>query len=347
MKKLLSFLERCGRRWFAGVLAAALLAAGLGGCGVGPEAVPPQPEAQDAPSVPSALPPDGELGYHLLCALPNLNSQNLTLMARGIQDYCDNLGINVTMHNSHGDHLAQAVEIDAFVAGGGQAILCQPVDAAALQPFLQVARQQGAFVVTWGENADADASLSVDYRDAGYALAKDAAVWAKGQDGRRPNAVLLISGASVLGFAAGVADGYSSSFPDEGVQIQTLAVRDDTLAEDLLNLDPSPTIIMADSDEAVILAREKLAAYWAAQAEEDEPAEEPDWNQYYFGGFGATREGLDALQAGTLDATVSENGYVAGKTMVDMAVALLQGGTAEGQTIDPVLVDKANMAGYN
>ena len=326
----------------AGVILMAGLLLFLSACGIQKQPVAPQPIAQNAPSVPAELPEDDRLGYSLLCTLPNMNSQTMTLIARGVQDRCDALGIDVQMHNSHDDHMTQALELDAFVAQGGQAVLCQPVDSAALQPFLQLARQQGVFVVSWGEGVDAEVSVSVDYHVAGSLLAKNAAVWAKGQDGYRPTAVLLVSESTRPEFSAGVAEGYAKSFPDEEAEVQILTIGEEGIPEEFLALMPKSGIILGDTDEAVLLAREFLALKW----QEEQKEGEPDWNRYYFGGYGANLNGLAALANGEIQASISENGYEAGAQMVKMAVSHLQGNSVESRKIPPVVVDKRNAARY-
>ena len=319
-------------------------------CACGGQAVvpaPQQPQATNALPAPSALPGDVP-PYRMLCTLPSMDSQNMTLLARGVQDRCDKLGIQLQMHNSHGDHMSQALEVDTFVAGGGQAVLCRPVEAAALQPFLALARQQGVYVVAYGEGVECDTYLVVDDRAGGALLGKNAAEWASAQTQQNvwSTPVLLLSGEGAPGnFGAGVTEAYTAVLPETVPATYTVQAPADGLVEEILAENPYVNIFLADSDAAALLAMAQLEKYWVE--ERARPLEELDWDRYYFGGFGATQPGLAALAGTALRATVSENGYEAGKKMVDMVLELKDLGTAAPQTIGPVLVDKANAAEYN
>lgn len=334
------------------LLLAALI---LAGClpQMGEEPVSSQPRPLPGPA-PSALPEDDELGYRFLCTLPNMNSYTNTYLARGVQDRCDELGIEVVMHNSHDDHMSQAYQMDAFVSGGGQAVLCIPVDTEALQPFLAHARSQGLWLLEFGEVAQADAGITYSMHVAGDLLAQDAAAFiAEELEGAGSVAVLKPLETTPLetSFYAGLQAGLQQALPGESIfwhEMETGETGGDALLA-VLEENPEVNVILGANDSTVLVAMQTLEYHLGQLREaEDDAEEEIDLSRYYFGAAGGSEEAMQALREDNpFRATITLNAYECGVRMVDMAAGLLQGEAGVFEEATPQVVDKANAEGYN
>lgn len=286
----------------------------------------------------SAVLPGSVSAPKLLFTLPTMHSQSASLLAQGVQDRCDELGILVTMHSSHMDHSAQALQIDAFVESGGNAILCWPVDALAIQPFLAIARLQGLFVVSYGKQEESSAQVLPNYSGAGQLLGKAAANWA--QESQDINAVLLLDeNGGPAGFKDGVLEGFLEILPNG--QIEAMAVKNNlNMLADVLKENPNANIFLANSTELALLVQKALKEHWINQLKK--PPEGFELANYFFGSLHTAKTPFEIEESQNLNVNVGENAYQAGQAMVDLALQLIEGKSPEQYIVPAVIVGKSH-----
>ncbi len=283
----------------------------------------------------SSLPVPGERELRIMCSLPTFEEEMMLQLARGVQDYCDVHNIEVVMHNAGGSIDAQQSGIADFITGGGDALLCLPIDANTMQAHYQSAHDNGMVVVDFGTaHPLSDATLNYSDHASGLLLGEDAAAWA---------AVNLYSPVHVLIFqhtgsaeegsaAAGIEEAFLQRL--SSAQIQRVAVASDDEARQemqlLIQAGDVPNVVLSDSDGYALAA-------WQALFEQSEDATPANPGNYYFGSIGGGDVMLETINSGgSMRATVAVRPYELGAAWVELAVMATQGG-AESITHNPQL----------
>lgn len=286
-------------------------------------------------SAPQTLPDNAPTGYSLLLALPGLDGMAAPGLSRGVQDYCDELSIEVTVDDCGGDAAAQYEAIETFVTAGVDAVLCWPVEPAGIGVYFDSARQHDTATLAFGAaSTGADATLLCD--GWGGELAGAAAVFMEEKMRYSGTALLLeAAGPTALpGFGASAAAQLAQLDPELEV-VRAGGVSPNEVA-DLLAENPDARLILCGS---AALAQAVYAAL-AAPAGDDTSAEtgassglqNVDLSGYFIAGPAAPGEGE------AFSAAVEIDFAQAGRDWVDMAIAAIEGGAVADKAVGTVLV---------
>lgn len=272
-------------------------------------------------SVPSNLATGGQPAGRVLFTLPSLQGATNTEFARGLQDHMDLLGAEVTIHDSQNDAIAQYVAMGEFVGGGGNVVVCRPVDPAGAAPHLQDAQANGARVVVLGYSyAAADAGMQWDEAEAGALLGEYCAGWTRQGYGRgRDIVVLEYERQGADDFFAGAQQALDSAGLNEPARwLVPHGQTPEEAAEELLQ-EHTGTRAFIVQDDALALALYR-------QLFEDGAAAPANPNGYCIVSLGGTEELTELLrQGGAMRAAVMLQPYQQGWQLAEIAAGVLDG----------------------
>lgn len=178
-------------------------------------------------------------------------------VAAGCKEYCDANGIEFTFEGCDFDAAKQVDQFDNYITKGVDAIMCCPVDPAALEDVIAKAHEKGIVVIGQAQGIEAaDGNSIVDDYDYGVNLANAALAWIeKYFAGEEVQAALLtLDGVEQTKLRG---DGMEKTLTDAGVkvvarQIAETAEMGATAAETILAANPDLEVIVCVNDNAAI-----------------------------------------------------------------------------------------------
>ncbi|MEV5318006.1 substrate-binding domain-containing protein [Streptomyces sp. NPDC052687] len=271
-------------------------------------------------------------------SLSTLNNPFFVQIRAGAEERARKLGVDLTVTDAQNDASQQANQVQNFTSEGVGSIIVNPVDSDAAGPSVRAANQADIPVVgvDRGVNkADTAALVASDNVEGGRlgarALAeklggKGTIVVLQGQPGTSA------SRERGAGFAAGLKE-----YPGIRVVARQPADFDRTKGLDvmtnLLQAHPGIDGVFAENDEMALGAIKALGAKAGTSVQ--------------VVGFDGTPDGLKAVEAGTLYASVAQQPRELGRIAVDNALRAAEGEKTEQMVKVPVkVVTKENVAGF-
>lgn len=305
------------RRLAAVSAAAALVLAGTAACGRGDDASGPK----------------------VVLALSTLNNPFFVELRDGAQAAADEAGVDLYIVDAQNDSATQANQLATAAAGTTKAVIVNPVDSDAASASVNALL--GADIPVIGVDRtvnDAElTSLVASDNVAGGRQAADELAAAMGEKGT----VLSLQGVSGTsasrdrgaGFDEGIA-----AYPGITVVAEQTANFDRASALDvttnLLQAHPDVTGIFAENDEMALGAIQALGARAGSDV--------------MVVGFDGTADGLAAISAGTLYATVAQQPAELGKLAVELAVKSIDGEDVDAEVpVDVIAVTKTNVSDFS
>lgn len=281
--------------------------------------------------------------YKLAYSVQNISNTYFVEVARGVQERCDELGIEVIIHDGKSDAANQVTAFENFISQGVNAIICSPVDPVALEPAIESAHDSGIVVVAGNQDIEGrDAFVTVPEYEYGLVIGQAAGKWiADNLDGEAEVAILDYPEIeSIIARADGMRDGLLEYAPNAKVVAQQSANNNaDGMAamEAILQSNPNVEVVIGVNDAGALGAYEAMMASGNVDAE-----------CMFFGGLDATQEALDAIKDGGIyRATVDIQPYETGRLFVDTAIEAIEKGGIEDTIIIPMqLVDASNIDKY-
>ncbi len=240
-------------------------------------------------------------------------------LATNLQEQCDALGIEVEMLDANRDMNLQISHVENLITNGAQAIILKPYDVSACAPISAACEEAGVplIVITSAISSHYDVSVMVDNFTMGRQKA-EALVEAIGGEGN----VTMILGTLTQQSWAEQAEAAREVFAaNPGITILDEQVADDNKAELALSI-----------TENWITAGYEMDAIWAAQDTVAIAAglacQEAGLDVYIVGG-GGMEDAQNAINDGTLSASIylPSSVYITGA--VDAAVAIFNGEEVE------------------
>lgn len=243
-------------------------------------------------------------------------------------------GVKLTVTDAHNDNSRQAGQIQNFTKKGVKAIILNPVDSDAIAPAVKAARQAGIPVIAADRSvngAEVTQTVTSDNVDGGRLGARELAR----QVGGKGQVVVLqgVAGASASrdrdrGFTQGIA-----AFPKIKVVARRSADFDRAegraVMADLMRRHPGIAGVFASNDEMALGAIQALGARAGRQVK--------------VVGFDGTPDGIKAVRAGTMAATVAQQPRRIGSRAVDDAIKAAKGQTIPKSVAVPIkLATKSN-----
>ncbi|OEJ41846.1 transporter [Streptomyces agglomeratus] len=272
-------------------------------------------------------------------SLSTLNNPFFVQMKAGAQAEAEKAGIDLTVTDAQNDASQQANQLQNFTGEGVASVIVNPVDSDAAGPAVRAANKAGIPVVAAarGVNKADTATLVASDNVAGGRLAAKALADKLGGKGE----IVVLQGTAGTSASRergkGFADGLKA-YPGIKVAASQPADFDRTKGLDvmtnLLQSHPGITGVFAENDEMALGAVKALGSKAGKSV--------------HVVGFDGTPDGLKAVGAGTLYASVAQQPKELGRIAVRNAV-----GAARGKTVDSVVkvpvkvVTKKNVADFS
>ncbi|OIK24639.1 substrate-binding domain-containing protein [Streptomyces malaysiense] len=272
-------------------------------------------------------------------SLSTLNNPFFVQIRSGAQAEAKKLGVDLTVTDAQNDASQQANQLQNFTSSSLDAIIVNPVDSDAASNSVKAADKARipVIAVDRGVNkADVDALVASDNIAGGEQAARTIAEKLGGK-GR----IVILQGQAGTSAARERAQGFAGglrAYPGIKVVAQQPADFDRTKGLDvmsnLLQAHPDVQGVIAANDEMALGAIKALGS----KAGTSVPVV----------GFDGTPDGLNAVKAGTLYASVAQQPTQLGRIAVDNALKASQGKKVERTVKVPVkVVTKDNVAGFS
>ncbi|MET9050629.1 substrate-binding domain-containing protein [Streptomyces bacillaris] len=272
-------------------------------------------------------------------SLSTLNNPFFVQMKEGAQAEAEKAGIDLTVTDAQNDASQQANQFQNFTSSGVSSIIVNPVDSDAVGPGVRSANQADIPVIAAdrGVNKADTATLVASDNVAGGKLAADALADRLGGKG----SIVILQGTAGTSASrergAGFAEGLKAH-PGIKVVAKQPADFDRTKGLDvmtnLIQSHPDITGVFAENDEMALGAVKALGGKAGKSVS--------------VVGFDGTPDGLKAVGAGTLYASVAQQPSELGRIAVRNAVKAAKGDTVEKTVKVPVkVVTRENVADFS
>ncbi|MGH8827295.1 MAG: substrate-binding domain-containing protein [Jiangellaceae bacterium] len=261
-------------------------------------------------------------------AVSTLNNPFFVSLRDGAQAAADEAGVELTVTDARDDATQQADQVQNFQTQQLDAVLINPVDSDAAGPIVSPLVAAGTPVVAVDRavnGAEVNAFVASDNVEGGR-LAADALAEAIGEQGK----IIVLQGVAGTsasrergqGFAEGI-EAYSD------IEVVATQPADFDRAQ---GLDVATNLLQANPDVVGIFAENDEMALGAIQALGDRAG-----SDVFVVGFDGTDDGIAAIEAGTMHASIAQQPEELGRSAVEAALALLDGGTVEKTVSVPVV----------
>ncbi|MFJ5043885.1 substrate-binding domain-containing protein [Streptomyces sp. NPDC088719] len=272
-------------------------------------------------------------------SLSTLNNPFFVQMKEGAQAEAEKAGIDLTVTDAQNDASQQANQLQNFTSSGVSSIIVNPVDSDAVGPGVRSANTADIPVIAAdrGVNKAETATLVASDNVAGGKLAADALADKLGGKG----SIVILQGTAGTSASrergAGFAEGLKA-YPDIKVVAKQPADFDRTKGLDvmtnLIQSHPGVTGVFAENDEMALGAAKALGSKAGKSVS--------------VVGFDGTPDGLKAVEAGTLYASVAQQPAELGKIAVRNAVKAAKDEKVESTVKVPVkVVTRENVADFS
>ncbi|MEU0754683.1 ABC transporter permease/substrate-binding protein [Streptomyces albogriseolus] len=271
-------------------------------------------------------------------SLSTLNNPFFVQIRDGAEEEAMKLGVDLTVTDAQNDASQQANQLQNFTSGSLSAVVVNPVDSDAAGPSVRGANQAGIPVIAVDRGvteADTSALVASDNVEGGALGAKALAEKLGGK-----GTIVILQGQAGTsasrergaGFAEGLKD-----YPGIKVVAKQPADFDRTKGLDvmtnLLQAHPDIDGVFAENDEMALGAIKALGSKAGTSVQ--------------VVGFDGTPDGLKAVRAGTLYASVAQQPSELGRIAVRNALRAVEGEKVEKMVKVPVkVVTKENVAGF-
>ncbi|SNX59019.1 monosaccharide ABC transporter substrate-binding protein (CUT2 family) [Streptomyces sp. TLI_55] len=271
-------------------------------------------------------------------SLSTLNNPFFVQIRAGAQAEAKKLGVDLTVTDAQNDASQQANQLQNFTSEGLGTIIVNAVDSDAVTPAAKGVNKAGIPLVAVDRavnNADTAALVASDNVAGGKLAAKDLAEKLGGK-----GKIVVLQGQAGTSASrergAGFTEGLKA-YPGIEVVAKQPADWDRTKGLDvmtnLLQANPDIDGVFAENDEMALGAIKALGSKAGKSVQVI--------------GFDGTEDGLNAVKAGTLYASVAQQPAELGRIAVRNAVKVAEGGKVEKSVMVPVkVVTKENVADF-
>ncbi|WP_128428607.1 substrate-binding domain-containing protein [Streptomyces cyaneus] len=271
-------------------------------------------------------------------SLSTLNNPFFVQIRAGAQAEAKKLGVDLTVTDAQNDASQQANQLQNFTSEGLGTIIVNPVDSDAVTPAAKAVNKSDIPLVAVDRsvnNATTAALVASDNVTGGKLAAKSLAEKLGGK-----GKIVILQGQAGTSASrergSGFAEGLKA-YPDIEVVAKQPADWDRTKGLDvmtnLLQANPDIDGVFAENDEMALGAIKALGSKAGKSVQVI--------------GFDGTADGLKAVEAGTLYASVAQQPTELGRIAVQNAVKAAEGDKVEKSVMVPVkVVTKENVAGF-
>ncbi len=271
-------------------------------------------------------------------SLSTLNNPFFVQIRAGAQAEAKRLGVDLTVTDAQNDASQQANQLQNFTSEGLGTIIVNPVDSDAVTPAAKAVNKSDIPLVAVDRsvnNADTAALVASDNVTGGKLAARSLAEKLGGK-----GTIVVLQGQAGTSASRERGSGFTEglkAYPGIKVVAKQPADWDRTKGLDvmtnLLQANPDIDGVFAENDEMALGAIKALGSKAGKSVQ--------------VVGFDGTADGLTAVKAGTLYASVAQQPTELGKIAVRNAVKVAEGGKVAKSVMVPVkVVTKENVAGF-
>ncbi len=262
-------------------------------------------------------------------SVSTLNNPYFVQLRDGAQAQAKKLGATLTVTDAQNDASQQVNQVQNFTSQNMKAVIINPVDSDAAAPAVKAAERVRIPVVAAdrGVNGAEVAQTVASDNVAGGKLAAQELAKQLGEKGT----VVVLQGTPGTSASRDRGQGFTegiAAYPGIKIVAKQPADFDRTKGLDvmtnLIQSHPDVTGVFAENDEMALGAIKALGARAGQQVKVI--------------GFDGTPDGIAAVQAGTMAATIAQQPRLLGQEAVDAAVKLAKGETVEKTVAVPVKV---------
>ena len=265
-------------------------------------------------------------------SLSTLNNPFFISVKEGIVDLAEEKGSHVKVLDAQDDTSKQSNDVDDLIQQGVDILLINPVDSSAITPAVEAANSAGIPVVTIDRSSEGGQVLTLVASD-NVEGGKMAAQYIEEISGENAKVAELegIPGASATNERGKGFNEYAKDKLDI-VDKQTAnfdRAKGLTVMENMLQSKPEIQAVFAQNDEMALGAIEAIQAAGKT-------------GNIQVVGFDGTDDGLDAIEAGTLSATVAQQPEEMGKLAMQAAFDHFSGKDVEKSIASPLELIKSD-----
>ena len=262
-------------------------------------------------------------------ALSTLNNPFFVSLRDGAQAAADAAGVKLVVTDARDDATQQANQVQNFQTQKLSGVIINAVDSDAAGPIVAplIAAKTPVVAVDRAVNGATVDSFIASDNVAGGALAADALAKAIGDKGK----VIVLQGVAGTSASRDRGKGFTDGIKKHP-NIQVVATQPADF-DRTKGLDVATNLLQAQPDAVGIFAENDEMALGAIQALGDRAGK-----SVFVVGFDGTADGVAAIKAGTMAASIAQQPEELGKSAVTTLLALIDGKTAEKTIGVPVVV---------
>lgn len=280
----------------------------------------------------------GSEGGRVVLALSTQTNPFFVQLRDGAQEKASELGIQLDVQDASDDPATQANQLNNAQTSAADVVIVNPTDSDAVTPAVQALNTAGIPVIAVDRgvnNAEVASFISSDNVAGGRQAAEELAASINEQ-----GEVLVLQGIPGSSASRDRGQGFDegiAAFPNIQVVAKQTANFDRAealdVATNLLQAHPNVTAIFAENDEMALGAIEALGARAGSAVQ--------------VVGFDGTDDGLAAIEAGTMRASVAQQPGELGALAVEQAKKILDGDEPESNVpVEVVTVTKDNVGDF-
>lgn len=266
---------------------------------------------------------DDDDGHTVAVVLKTLSSPFWLQVAGGVEDGAEAAGIEVTLAGATAETQVQEQidKVRAAITQQVDALVVAPTQAEQLQPILEQAVDAGIPVLLVDTDIEGWEGKETFVGTDNYAAGVTAGEYILEQ--ADSGSIALIRGVPGNPSTDNRVDGVIDTLEGSGIEVVAdLSANSDraegrSVMADILQANPEVSVVFAANDDMALGALEAIKSAGV------------DLEDILVIGVDGTSDAVDSMLAGELDASIAQNSYDMGRTSVELAVELLEGGTIE------------------
>lgn len=259
-------------------------------------------------------------------SISTLNNPFFVAMRSGAEGAAESAGADITVQDAQNDAATQANHLQTFLTQGTAAVIVNPVDSqAAAAPVREAGEADVPVVAADRSVVGANTATTVASNNVeGGKMAARTLADAVGESGT----VVVLQGTPGTSAARDRGNGFQQAI--ENFENITVAARQPANFDRTEALNVMTNVLQSHSDVEGVFAQNDEMALGAIEALGDRASDVP------VVGFDGTPDGLEAVQQGTMHATIAQQPEKLGKRSVELAIQAARGEQIPGEVKIPV-----------
>ncbi len=271
---------------------------------------------------------DGASGKSVTLSISTLNNPFFVDVRDGAQEAADELGLDLSVVDAQNDSTTEANQVANASTGGTDGLIINPVDSAAAGAAVAPVLDADVPVVAVDRAVDDAEITSLVSSDnvAGGAQAAEALAEALDGEGE----IIVLQGVPGTSASRDRGDGFTDAIAEyDGIEVVASQTANFDRAE---ALDVTTNLLQSHPDVVGVFAENDEMALGAVQALGDRAGDD-----VLVAGFDGTDDGLAAVEAGSMVATIAQQPVELGRQAVEVMAKVLDGEDVDADV--PVAVE--------